>query len=140
MEKSYSKEKKILLIIITVSVLVIIGVILFVAFRTNKTELNKELENVGRNFYENYYYNQVGKDTKERAEFLSQFKEVGVKVDLENLIRASENKEELQKKFVNSKTNEQCNQTNTKVTIYPKDPFGQKDYTIETVVDCGFTN
>ena len=61
-----------------------------------------------------------------------------IKIDLENLARTSENKDELLNKFVNKKTGDKCNVTNTKITIYPKDPFGQKDYNVETNIDCGF--
>ena len=125
---------------IAIAVIIVAGALLyfFVFNNNNQADLKKELESVGRNFYENFYYDKAEDEGKSKAEFLAQFKEVGIKVDLENLMRASENKDEIKKKFVNSKTKEECNQTNTKVTIKPKDPYGKTDYTIEVTLDCGF--
>ena len=31
--------------------------------------------------------------------------------------------------FVNSKTEEECDRNNSMVIIYPKDPYGKRDYT-----------
>ena len=121
-----------------VLVAAIVCVLVFFVFKDNKGELSKELENAGKNFYEEFYYNQVGKDDKERADFLGKYATIGIKIDLENLARTANNKDELLNKFVNKKTGEKCNTTNTKVTIYPQDPYGQKDYKIETTIDCGF--
>ena len=123
--------------VVVIVVLIVLGLIFFV-FNDNKKQLTKELENVGKNFYENYYYDKVGKDEKERPSLLSKYSTRGIKVDLENLASSSGNKDELLNKFVNKKTKEKCNEINTKVTIYPKDPYGRKDYTIEVELDCGF--
>jgi len=132
------KDKRVLAIIGGVIVVTIIICILIFVFGSNKSALNKELEQIGRNFYENYYYDQAGNTDSEKKAFLTSFVSAGIKVDLENLARASENKEEIINKFVNDKTGEKCNGNNTKVIIYPKDPFGQKDYTIDVTLDCGF--
>ena len=87
----------------------------------------------------NPQYKQIG-DTKDaKAEFLAKFKDIGIKVNLDNLIRHNtEESDELKKEFVNSKTNEACDTNNTKVVIYPKDPYGEKDYKIEVILECGF--
>ena len=132
------KDKKIIAIICGVVVGIIILLLLFFVFNDNKSKLNKELESVGRHFYEEFYYSQAGNSDSEKKSFLSAFTSAGIKVDLENLSRGSDDKDEVLNKFVNAKTGEKCDINNTKVTIYPKDPFGQKDYTIETTLDCGF--
>ena len=119
-------------------VLAIAAVLFFFVFRDNRAELNRELESIGREFYENFYYNQVGKNDKERASFLDAYSKLGIIVNLDNLAGTATNKEQLLNKFVNRKTGKKCNTANSKVTIYPKDPYGQKDYTIEASVDCGF--
>ena len=33
-----------------------------------------------------------------------------------------------------------CNTTSTRAIIYPKSPYGRKDYTIKVELDCGFEN
>ena len=38
----------------------------------------------------------------------------------------------------NSKTNQECDKTNSMVIIYPKEPYGKKDYRIDTNLVCGF--
>ena len=141
--KEFFKDKKNIKVVgcavggIVVIALIVLVLVLFV-FKSNEAKLTKELEDVGRNFYEEFYYKQVGNSDSDKSEFLSKFSTIGIKIDLENLARTSDNQEELLKKFVNKKTGEECNKNNTKITIYPKDPYGQKDYTIETTIDCGF--
>ena len=92
---------------------------------------------MGRSFYENFYYEQVGSSADERSTLLSKFTDIGIKVDLDNLSRYNngEFKDEISK-FKNK--NEDCNKTNTKVVIYPKSPYGKTDYTVSTELDCGF--
>lgn len=135
------KENKKLVTLIGCGVLVVavIVILLFLfVFNSNKSALTKELNKAGVNFYENFYYNQVGNDDNERKEFLSKYAAVGIKIDLENLARTTDNKDEFINKFVNKKTKEKCNINNTKITIYPKEPYGQKDYKMDVVLDCGF--
>lgn len=141
--KDFFREKKNIKLvgIIVGAIVVVVAVVLllvFVVFKDNKSVLTNELENAGKNFYENFYYNQVGSNESEKKDFLSRYATIGIKIDLENLARTSENQDELLSKFVNKKTGQECNKANTKVTIYPKDPYGQKDYTIESTIDCGF--
>ena len=40
--------------------------------------------------------------------------------------------------IVNDKTKEECDRNSSMVIIYPKDPYGQKDYTIDAILVCGF--
>lgn len=121
-----------------VLVAAIVCLLIFFVFNSNKNQLTNVLESEGRSFYEEFYYKQVGKDDKERATFLAKYATIGIKIDLDNLSRTSSDKEDLLSKFVNKKTGEKCNANNTKITIYPQDPYGQKDYKIETSLDCGF--
>ena len=138
-QNSDKKSNKIIFIIGGAIVLVLIAsVLFFVVFKDNKDELSKELENTGRNFYENYYYNQVGKTKSERAATLAKYASTGIRINLENLVGNPSEKEDLLSKFVNKNTKEKCDKEKTRVTIYPKDPYGQKDYTIEIELECGF--
>ena len=60
-------------------------------------------------------------------------------MSLDNLARYKKDEsEEIIKKFVNSKTNHEWDKTNSMVIIYPKEPYGKKNYRIDTNLVCGF--
>ena len=105
----------------------------------NKKELEKSLEEMGRDFYENFYYDQIGGSADERTSLLSKFTTVGIKIDLDNLGRYNngEYKDKISE-FSNKKTKEKCSKTDTKVVVYPKSPFGKTDYKMEVELECGF--
>ena len=132
--------KKIVAFAAVLVLVVVLGVV-FAVKNGNSQEkvLSNKLEQLGTDFYENFYYKQIGETKDARAEFLAKFKDIGIKVNLDNLIRHNtEESDELKKEFVNSKTNEACDTNNTKVVIYPKDPYNEKDYKIEVILECGF--
>lgn len=137
--KNIKFNKNIIIIALVVIVAVITGLFLGMGKKDNKKDLEKSLQEMGRTFYENFYYEQVGSSADERTSLLSKFTTVGIKIDLDNLGRYNDNefKDEISK-FKNTKTDKKCNKTNTKVIIYPKSPYGKTDYTIKTELDCGF--
>lgn len=134
------KIKFVIIAIVVILAAVVIG-ILVSRGGSNEKSLESSLKEMGKNFYENFYYEQVGSSADERTSLLSKFTTVGIKVDLDNLGRYNDGefKEEISK-FKNSKTNDKCNKTNTRVVIYPKSPYGKTDYTIKTELDCGFSD
>ena len=138
--KDFFSKKNNIIITAVVALVLVAGIILLVVFASNnqEKELTKELETIGRNFYEDFYYSQIGENDEERATFLSKYSTIGIKVDLENLARTLDNKDEELAKFVNKKTKQSCHLTNSKVTIYPQDPYGKSDYKIDVTLDCGF--
>lgn len=132
-------KKKIAIIVAAVVIVVAVVVFVLVKGGSNEDKLKSSLTDMGRDFYENFYYEQVGKSSEERTNLLSKFTTVGIKIDLENLERYDSGKFATDiKAFVNNKTKEKCNKTNTKVVIYPKSPYGKTDYTVEAQLDCGF--
>lgn len=124
---------------VIVVAIIIVGVLFFLNKKDNQKELETSLTEMGREFYEDFYYEQVGSSADERTNLLSKFTDIGIKVDLDNLGRYKngEFKEKISE-FKNNKTDEKCNKTNTKVVIYPKSPYGKTDYTIKTELECGF--
>lgn len=133
-------NKKTLAIVVAVLIVVIL-VVLLVVFgkKNNEKELESSLNKMGASFYENFYYEQIGSSADDRTSLLSKFSTIGIKIDLENLGRYNDGefKKDI-KEFKNSLTGEKCNQTKTKVIIYPKSPYGKTDYKIETELSCGF--
>ena len=118
-----------------VAVVAIVVVALFVFGKSKDEKLAATLEEMGRDWYENFYYD--GFDEKKRADILSRFKDIGIKVDIDNLSRY--NTEVNAEKLKDFKMNEEdgCDKTETKVIIKPQDPYGKTDYTIEAKLVCG---
>lgn len=102
-------------------------------------ELNQLLKQLGSEFYEEFYYDKVGNNLEERKNFLEKYKDIGIKINLENLSRynSEQNKDSLAK-FVNKKTNQECDKTNTMVIIYPTEPYEKNSYAEEIKLICGF--
>ena len=117
------KGKKII-IAITAAVLVLLVVAFLNLNGGNQEEkLTKRLETVGT----------------EVSEFLTRFVELGIKVDIDNLSRFNEDKyANIVEEFHNKKDNVACDIRNTKAIIYPVSPFGKTDFTVSSVLDCGF--
>lgn len=140
-----TKTKMIQIIALAAGLIIIFAVILFLTRGSRlslEDKLNNSLTKMGEEFYTDFYYNEISKNktTEEITEFLSKFKDVGIKINLDNLSRYNEKKNaETIKTFKNEKGTA-CNTTSTRAIIYPKSPYGRKDYTIKVELDCGFEN
>ena len=142
-----AKQNKKIVIACGIGLILIVAIVIIVIVNLDKTEkeitqeekLTQYLEDMGKDFYENFYYQQIGKDDESRKAFLEKYKKIGIKVNIDNLSRykTEENKNKIEA-FVNDETGEKCNRENTKITIYPKEPYSQTDYDIELKLDCGF--
>ena len=140
--KTTNKNNSVICIVIgavLVVALIVAACFMFIKKGGQEASLSKSLESMGKDFYENFYYTQVGSTDEERADFLSKYESIGIKINLDNLSRYDENKnaDEISK-FVNQKTKKACDKTNTKVVIYPQKPYNKTSYKIETQLDCGF--
>lgn len=129
MKKKLQSKKNIIIVI--AAILVIILVLLFV---TRTARLEKGLENLGSDFYRSYYKtNEKSKDSKSLKSFLSDFKEIGIKVSLTNLEKYNSKGN---KRIIKKLKKLECDKTNTKVTIYPKSPYGINDFEIKVNLSC----
>ena len=135
MKDKILKNKKNLFIIGGVILLAIILIIVLFFFVFNKEKemsvetLEDKLEKVGIDFYENYYYPNL---TDEQKEALVNFKENGLRIDITNLEVLVTIEEDVK----NQLEKDQCDFDQTKIAIYPKEPYGQKDYTIKLELSC----
>lgn len=136
------KNKKII-IICSVIVAIILAILIFSLLAkgdSQEKKLTEKMETMGRQFYEEFYYEQVGKSEEEKKSFVKKYETIGIKVSLSNLSRYNtQNSEEILKEFVNSKTKESCDKDNSKVIIYPQSPYEKNNYKIEVKLECGFT-
>ena len=134
-------DKKKIGIIAGVAIVVIalvVGIILFLN-RSNEKTLTANLNKLGKQFYEEFYYPSQEKSQEDVKEFIKKFEKTGIKVNLENIAKVSKVDQDLVKTMVNSKTKKDCDKTASYVIIKPKKPYGKTDYTIEVTLECGFT-
>ena len=140
--KTTNKNNSVICIVIgavLVVALIVAACFMFIKKGGQEASLSKSLESMGKDFYENFYYTQVGSTDEERADFLSKYETIGIKINLDNLSRYDNNKNSDKiNKFVNNKTNKVCDRTNTRVIVYPQKPYNKTSYKIETQLDCGF--
>lgn len=138
------KKKLIELGAIALVLIVIIFAVVFFFAKGSKpnleTQLNKSLENMGKDFYTNFYYVEMtkNKSSEEVSEFLSKYQDIGIKVDLDNLSRydGERYKDEVAK-FKNE-DGKACDMKSSRAIIKPKAPYGKDDYTITVELECGF--
>ena len=133
-------NKKVMVIVLGGIFVFIIAMVSFCfLIPSQEKTLKNYLEEMGKEFYEELYYDQVGNTENEKKEFLSKFHELGIKVSLDSLSRfhTEQNQNKLDA-FVNQKTNQECDRENSKVIIYPNEPYGKGDYNVEIQLVCGF--
>lgn len=126
------KEKKSLIIGISVLVVIIIGIIVLVNTTFFKDYLKKrDLRKITNTFY-GLYYDEHNKDNNIKK-YLSDFKNSGLGINLKDMQIYIEDRTN---SGTNYKTLEKCDIENTKVTIYPKDPYTKKDIDIKFDLSC----
>lgn len=140
-------NKKNVGILIGVLLILIVGIIVLVNFinkdelKENKKEKLEELfTTMTKEYYEEFYYNQIGSTQEEKESILKRFETSGIQIKLDSLSRynSSVNEERI-KEFINEETNEKCNLENSISTIYPIKPFKKDSYSIKIKLDCGFS-
>ena len=99
-------------------------------------EIKKILSDIGKDFYENFYYDQI--DPTDKVSFLSEYDTLGIKVNLKNLYIFVENESENDttnynqlNKINNQETKRQLDEENTKVIFYPTSPYEKNSYTMK---------
>jgi len=134
--------RKIILIICGV-ILLLSAVILFILKQNEALFFgpsNEELAiRAGGIYYETGFYRTEASNRTESElkEYLAGFSESGFIINLENLLIFNNGElSEYIDRIVNKRTNEPCNVKTTLVSIFPKEPFGETDYTIKVTLDC----
>lgn len=135
------KIKTILSIIFAIILLV---VVIFAAYMSKtkdqreKEKLNNEFILLTKDFYKDYYYNIIASSDEDRKSKLSQFKDLGIMVSLDDMTKYDISKrDEKLKKFTNYKTGASCDYENSKAKIFPYEPYGKEDIRVEVDLICG---
>ena len=124
--------------LVAIAVVVIIIATCSLVNKSNEKELISNMEKLGSQFYEEFYYPAQEKSQKDIKAFIAKFENTGIKVNLENIAKISKVDKELVEAMVNSKTKEKCDAQQTYAVIKPKSPYGKKDYSVEVTLECGF--
>jgi hypothetical protein len=133
--------------IITVITFIIICVFIVLVLRSVRDKERREedklystLNTVVKDFYKDYYYNVIlGDDDATRKLHAESYKQTGISYTLDELAKYKIGEEKsILDQFKNYKTNLPCDYKNTKIVIYPHEPYGSEDIRIESNIVCGF--
>ncbi|MCM1052991.1 MAG: hypothetical protein NC483_03355 [Ruminococcus sp.] len=142
MREFIKEHRKIILLIDGILIILMFALLILVVSLnsggSNKRELEKELEKLGKDFYENEYYPLLSDNTDERINFLKSTEKSGIKISLENIKSYNKDKGKEITNFVNSDTKEACDAKRTRVIITPKDNYSKTSYDIKVELHCGF--
>ena len=135
--KTNTNNKRIITIIGFITLIIIVALFIVIwnsgskkENNSNKSqdEIKNELVKLGKNYYDEILY-PVAKDSED---YLPAYVNKGIKNTLTSLKDVVTFSEDLTKTL---KDNE-CNYDNTKIVIYPNEPFGTNDYKVEVELDC----
>lgn len=142
--KVTEKQKK-MVIYITIFVLTIIvigGYFLAKVYlgdrKTDSEKVIEYMEELGRDFYENYYYSQLDSlkgnlMIEDTTSFLKNFEQEGISVPLTRVIELHFRTE----KAINKQIGKyKCDFSQTKFIIYPQSPYEKKSYKLEPHIMC----
>lgn len=131
------------IIVLVLGILIIVGVVILIMKLTSpkvsESGLKKKLEKEGRVFYEEYFYNNEalqGLSEEQHKEYVKTYEEIGFKISLYTLATYNKTDASFLNEFVNPKTKKPCDENETKVIIYPKEPYDNKSYKIEVQLSC----
>ena len=133
-----NKVKTIGVICGIVAIIVLVILVIVNPFTSSDKKHQKQLETrlkeIAKDFYENHYYNTIGKDDEQRKSFVKEVANYGIIMDLANIARTNtEQEDSILKEF------DGCDPDKSLVKIYPKDPYGVSNYTVEVELVCDFS-
>ena len=140
-EVKCSKKKFIIIgsIIAGVILLAVLIILCITVFFNKERITTKKVKSMGEDYYTNYLYDTLSKGRKKEDlnKILAKYAGIGIKINLETLEKYSSGKYKNEIKNLKSKK-KACDKNNTKVTIYPEEPYNKTDYRVEVELDCGF--
>lgn len=134
------KKTKVIVISIILGVLALFLVfLLYTKLVVNSPEArsekaNNKLNDLGGVFY-SHYYDSVEETSKENTKnVISNYKDVGFTITLKDLKLYLDTY-----KIEDYSALDDCNEEQTKVTVYPVEPFGKEDYNVRVILECPFS-
>ena len=137
------KLKRLLTIIGAILIIIFIAIVITSVVSKKSREEKKlydKLDTIVKEYYKDYYYQVVmGSSESLRLYNAKNLSETGIKVTLRQIANSKGNDaNSVLSQFKNYKTKNDCDYDNTKITIYPQDPFGNEDMKYESTIVCGF--
>lgn len=131
------KKKKTIIIGVIVAVLVIgLIIILAVCCHSDESKLTSNMEKLGKNFYEDYYYPSQKKSQKNVTKYMAKFSKNGISINLDNLVKISSLDSELLTTVKDLAKDNKCDFSKTKISIIPTKPYAKTDYKLSVDLDC----
>lgn len=125
-------KKNTLIIGICLVLAILAGILILIKSDFFKDYLKKrDLRKITNTFYD-IYYDENNPDGNIKV-FLSKFTKTGLTISLKDMQIIIENRTNGGTTY---KTLEKCDIENTKVTIYPKEPFDKKDIDLKFDLSC----
>ena len=139
--KLFSPRNKVKTIGIICGIVAIIVLVILVivnpfvsADKKHQKQLETRLKEIAKDYYENRYYNTIGKDDEARKAFVKEYAKHGIIMDLANIARANPEEE---KNILNEFDG--CDTQESLIKIYPKEPYGSTNYNVEVELKCDFS-
>lgn len=124
-------NKKIIFVITIIILVLFLGVLVFLNLDTEK-RAETRLKQLSKVFYKYYYEDNSDKKDKDKIKvFLSNYSTTGLTIRLKDMETYIDTK-----KVENYKDLKKCNAEETKITIYPKSPYGKEDFKVELNLKC----
>ena len=129
-------------IVLLIIFIIILGFLSYVFIKNlrerNEKDFVAEFTRMGNEIYSDYYYKivSVGKSEEQLNEFLEKFSTKGLKFDLVQLEKYSDEYKDIIEDF--TKAHKDCKKEETMVIIYPKSPYSSIDFTSEIQMNCNY--
>lgn len=132
-------DKKLFILIGTILAIVIIIFVIVKCVNNPKNKITKRVKLMGESFYTEYYYKELSRNRskKDLEKILDKYKDIGIKVNLNNLslYKSGAFKKEIDS-FMDKKN--KCDGKKSKVIIYPEKPYGNNDFKVDVELNCEF--
>lgn len=131
--KADTAQTAIIGVILGAMLVVVVGV-LAIQFAKPERQVADKVSALASNYYENSLYKSVT-DEGANKDVLKKYTETGfAPVTLRQLLLFKSYTDTKESKYLNR----YCSDEATRVTYYPKEPYGVKDYTVEYQYSCSF--
>lgn len=136
--KIYAYSRRAILTVIALAMMAVILMLLFTSLSTPERVIARKVEEITKDYYENYFYDRLGQyETEKRpaAEILERYETTGfARVSLRQLLYFDDDRHIA----ALSTFENYCDLDATSVQIYPDAPFGRTDYHVEYFYSCAF--
>lgn len=127
------QKLKVIFIVLLVLLIGVSGVKIFCSvYFQPKASVERELESLAKDYYENYYYDSL----ENPAEVLAEFRETGLPTAYLRKLLAFDNGRHAASAEVFDSAKYKCDTNTTGVKIFPEEPYGKTDYRVEYKYAC----